>query len=265
MIVPYRNFLYQFPDFVPNISVTAIRKQFPEGDMRTLAFLRAKDQLTDRADLAYEYINCRVRDALYSVEEYDECLQLVKEALKRPPRGKSHDKLTKLQNRLLLDREQWIDDVGIDEPEEGKHFVSDVEKLLHSGQIDEAIERSGFIRANTRPRGVIYSHDEDQVQLWCAFHYLAKYYFDHEMPEKAIPLMDECCDKCIEARLTPIPGFKLQEQIIGYLAQVDISAAQRTLRIWIENSRMPLVSDAIKHHPDFQDICDTTQYVERTA
>ena len=85
-------------------------------------------------------------------------------------------------------------------------------------------------------------------------------YPDNEMPEGAVKLVREYCDKRIQAKLVALPDFAIQEQMIGYLAQVDLAAAQDMLRMWLKNSRSPCVSDAIKHHPDFRGICETTQY-----
>lgn len=45
----------------------------------------------------------------------------------------------------------------------------------------------------------------------------------------------------------------------GYLAAQDIAIAVERLRFWLNNSRMPTVSDVVKNHPAFRHLFSPCQ------
>lgn len=253
MIIPYADFLHQVPDFEDGVTVTAIRKQFPAGDGRVAAFAKAKEQFPDRADIAFEHVSCLSRQGLYGVDDIEAALDLVALALRRPPKGKSHDKLKKLETRLIEQRTEWLAEVG---PEaEAEPNLDTVHGLIRAGRVDDAIARFEYLRANVTPRGIAYSDEDEQRQYWGGFESMGEYFLDKLMPEKALPILNEYFEKSISVKLTPIPGYGLQEKIIGYLAQVDMQAARDMLTMWMDNSRNPYITDVIKHHPDLKASC----------
>jgi hypothetical protein len=248
LVFPFNEYLYAMPDFPDDVTAGAIRRDYPEGEVRLCAFRKACGQYPKRADLWFGLVRARIEQSLYDSTEYAECIETLENARNLETSGRTRGSIDKLLVKLVTGREQLIAEFGTDEP---RRDIAASKSPKDRAR--ETVARLEVLKKEVQPKGLLGAGPRDR-ELWYAYQTAISDLFQNRQPEEALSLLDEYHRRRVDLGLTPIPDYNLQEFIIGYLLQRSVRRARRTVKFWLANSKMPTIRDTIKHHPDIQSL-----------
>ncbi|RZS93399.1 putative signal transducing protein [Aquimarina brevivitae] len=248
-VYPYESYFYNFEKLGEQPTPNKVLKYYPKGSERTQAFQYLKDKYPDQMEYLLLYLFCLVEDGVYDDKHYQYCFDLINQGLSRPNSNESHDKLNYIKANLKREQELLLKE---DESDTEDHPIdfNEFEKNFKNKQFSKVIE--AFKDSTHQPKGILNTK-EDQ-SYWRLFVLAIESYFEMKDYKKGLRLMKAYEKQRIKLRLTPIPGFRLQEKVIGCLAQKSISLAQKKLQSWLFDSEQPSISETISSHPNFKDI-----------
>lgn len=252
LVFPYGEVLYQLPPFREDVSVEEIRRRVPEGRRRVRAFERACRQLPGRADLWLALVEARLACGIHDDVELGDCIDVLQSALRLEVEPRLRDQIEELVAQTEEERAVVIAEVGESSPEALP--PDSLAGLARAGRVGELRKRLSRLKAEIQPTGILGAKTDRE--LWETYQATIRALFLDRQPEAAVALAEEFSRRRIGVGLTPIPDHGVQELLVGYLLQVAPTKARRTITTWLANSRMPIVCDAVRQHPELADLFD---------
>lgn len=120
---------------------------------------------------------------------------------------------------------------------------------FRSGNFAPIVSRYKELEGTVRPRGILGPPEEKE--FWALSQFMIRISLMNGETDEALTRLRHYEEGRISVRLTPMPDYDIQEAILGYHAAQSLNAAVERLQFWLENSRMPTVSDVVKNHPAF--------------
>lgn len=246
---PYEGFFYRM-DHMQELGAKPapeeVKEAVPQGELRELTFKKLMEDHPERLDYLVEYVGSRGYNGVYDAPDIQSCLELVAKGLGMPDDGELHQSLeeTKEGFHYQLEELEELPKTSSNEPTLGQRY--------RSGELDAILADFARLRETVKPVGSI-GGDEEKA-MWGHWGMAVEIHLDRKEVEEALKLQAEYEEARLAVGLKPLPSYAVQEKLLGYLAQIDITRARAQLQDWLAKSKVLGVPDVIKYHRDFADL-----------
>lgn len=244
------DFFYTFEELPPDATAARIRRECKQGTRRLRAFEHFMQTFPDDVTYVHGYVAAYKQEGIYDLAECAHLLGLIDRGLHLPDRSGCHGKLRKLEAHIAKQQRDILTEFGPDQDDNRQETHL---QQFRRGKYDAIISRFEELKSTVKPRGILGGPLEKEY--WSLLDLMCCIAFAEGQPELAMSRLAEREQGRIAVGLTPLPDFGTQEAVLGYLAKQDIGLARKRLHFWLINSKVRCISDVIKHHPAFADLC----------
>lgn len=223
---PYARFLYPSIDLEAAPSWASLRRAHPAPGIQAVLLEALRRAHPGRADYHLHRARLRGRDGLYDLAEVDECQATVAAGLAAPDRDGAHAALRTLAADLASRRAELLAEGPPAEPRDIPRHVP-----------------GNFAEIERRVRATLAAGD------WSGVDFLLRVLLDAGRSREARELYVAWARWCDEQGRNTLPGFAVQEGLVGLLLAVDPELARDLVARWA-TAKVCVVPESIRHHPD---------------
>lgn len=253
-MLPFQDYFYRFDDLGDEPSPTVIRRTYPVGERRQHAFAYFRDRHPRKVEYVLGYVEAYARNGVYDDTQFAHCFEQIAAGRQLDDKKGCHAKLEKLRGKLERQQQELHNESGQNLSED----ASTPWYRFRAGEFEPIKARFAELANSVKPRGILGPPEEKEY--WALYQFSIRISLVTRKTAAALQQMADFESKRIAVKLTPVPDFDLQEAVLGYDAYEEIARARERLQYWLKHSKMPIISDLIRRHPSFADLCSHLDY-----